>query len=82
MILFCNVAYTQQDSTLFDKVLSFPDKVFGKLDQQSQKLNNKLTLQTEKYLSKLEKQEQKLKHKLWRTDSLKAKELFGNLEKR
>jgi hypothetical protein len=82
LLLLCMIAYPQQDSSLFDRVLSFPDKVFGKLDQQSQKLNNKLTKQTEKYLSKLEKQEQKLKRKLWRTDSVKAKELFGNVEER
>jgi predicted nucleotide-binding protein (sugar kinase/HSP70/actin superfamily) len=56
--------------------------VFGKVDKQSQKLTSQLNTLTEKYLSRLEKQEQKLKRKLWRTDSAKAKEVFGNVEER
>ncbi|MBX9782407.1 MAG: hypothetical protein K2X48_03840 [Chitinophagaceae bacterium] len=84
LLLHFSCTITAQDSSrsFIDKILSLPDKVFGKIDQQSQKLNNRLTHQTEKYLSKLEKQEQKLKRKLWHTDSLKAKELFGNVEER
>ena len=82
LLLLCKNTYSQQDSSVFSKVLSLPDKVFGKIDQQSQKLNNQLTAKTEKYLSKLERQEQQLKRKLWRTDSVKAKEVFGNIEER
>ncbi len=82
LLLISTPAFSQQDSGLFHQLLSLPDKVFGNLDRQSQKLNQQLDKQTEKYLSKLEKQEQKLKRKLWRTDSLKAKELFGDVQER
>lgn len=78
LLPLCTAAYSQQDSMLFSRILSFPDKVFGKVDKHSQKLNVRLTSKTEKYLTKLERQELKLKRKLWRTDSVKAKELFGN----
>lgn len=81
-LLLCNTAYTQEDSSFFNRILSLPDKVFGKVDRQSQQLTQKLNNQTEKYLSKLERREQQLKRKLWRTDSVKAKEVFGNVEER
>lgn len=81
-LLLCNTAYTQEDSSFFNRILSLPDKVFGKVDRQSQQLTQKLNNQTEKYLSKLERREQQLKRKLWHTDSVKAKEVFGNVEER
>lgn len=72
-----------QDSTsLFNRILSLPDKVFGRIDKEANKFENKLTQQTDKYLNKLQKQEEKLKRKLWRTDSAKAKELFGDVQGR
>ncbi|XVJ67579.1 MAG: apolipoprotein A1/A4/E family protein [Lacibacter sp.] len=82
LLLIYTPAFTQNDSNFFNKILSLPDKVFGKIDKQSQKLDHQLALKTEKYLSKLEKNEQKLKRKLWKSDSLKAKEIFGDIQGR
>jgi hypothetical protein len=82
LLPLCTPTFSQQDSSVFSKVLSLPDKVFGKVDKQSQQLTQKLTSQTEKYLSRLERQEQKLKKKLSRIDSVKAKEVFGDVEER
>lgn len=75
-------ANSQDSSSLFNRILSFPDKVFGGIDKQVNKYEQKLTQQTEKYLKKLERQEQKLKRKLWVTDSTKAKEVFGDVKRR
>ncbi|NCU06394.1 MAG: hypothetical protein GXC73_20760, partial [Chitinophagaceae bacterium] len=88
LLLLCFVvlltvnAYSQDSSSLFNRILSFPDKVFGRIDKEANKYEQKLTQQTEKYLTKLERQEEKLKRKLWRTDSTKAKELFGDVKGR
>src|SRR3990167_9609269 len=73
---------SQDSSSLFNRILSFPDKVFGRIDKEANKYEQKLTQQTDKYLNKLQKQEEKLKRKLWRTDSVKAKELFGDVQAR
>jgi hypothetical protein len=80
--LWLAVSAHSQDSSLFNRILSFPDKVFGRIDKEANKYEQKLTQQTEKYLNKLERQEQKLKRKLWRTDSTKAKEVFGDVKGR
>ena len=74
--------YSQDSTSLFNRILSFPDKVFGRIDKEANKYEQKLTQQTDKYLNKLERQEEKLKRKLWRTDSTKAKEVFGNVKGR
>lgn len=74
--------YSQDSTSLFNRILSFPDKVFGRIDKEANKYEQKLTQQTEKYLNKLERQEEKLKRKLWRTDSTKAKEVFGDVKGR
>lgn len=82
MLLF-SLQSTAQDSVgVFNRILSFPDKVFGRIDKEANKYKQKLTEQTDKYLNKLQKQEEKLKRKLWRTDSTKAKELFGDIQAR
>lgn len=72
----------QDSTTLFNRILSFPDKVFGRIDKEANKYEQKLTAQTDKYLNRLQKQEEKLKRKLWCTDSTKAKELFGDVQAR
>jgi hypothetical protein len=82
LLPLCTPAFCQQDSSVFNRILSFPDKVFGSIDKQSQKFEHRLISQTEKYLNKLEKQELKLKRKLRKTDSLKAEETFGNVQER
>ncbi len=75
--------YSQDSShSFFDRLVHFPDKVFSKIDKTASKAEQKLNKQTEKYITRLEKQEQKLKRKLWKTDSVKAKALFGDVKGR
>ena len=74
-----------QDTTVasqLDRVVSFPNKLFGALDKESRKLEAGLNKQTQKYLSKLQKQEKKLYKKLVRKDSSLAKELFTDIDGR
>jgi hypothetical protein len=73
--------YTQ-DSTLFAKLHSLPDKLFSRINKKSQDLERKFDRQTEKYLARLEKQEKKMQRKLWRKDSAAAKALFGDVAHR
>ncbi|RXK58569.1 hypothetical protein ESA94_18225 [Lacibacter luteus] len=82
LTLFFAATSKAQDSSLFNRILSFPDKVFGRIDKEANKFEQKLTQQTDKYLNKLQRQEEKLKRKLWRTDSIKAKEVFGDIKGR
>lgn len=76
----CSASLAQDSSSTFiNKILSLPDKVFGKIDRKTSALETKLTGKTEKYLARLEKQEQKLKSKLLRRgDTAAAMEIFGN----
>jgi hypothetical protein len=84
MFVFLYTRGISQDSSqsLIDKIISFPDKVFARVDKQAATFEQKINRQTEKYLSKLERQEEKLKRKLWKTDSIKAKEVFGDIKER
>jgi hypothetical protein len=83
VLLFCTLQGMAQDSTsLADKIINSPDKVFGKVEDKTAKLDKKLTQQTEKYLNKLERQEKKLYRKLLKKDSAAAKELFGDIRER
>lgn len=84
ILLLCRIfsSSAQDSSSLFNRFLSLPDKVFGRIDKEANKFEQKLTQQTDKYLDKLQRQEEKLKRKLWRTDSVKAKEVFGDVKGR
>lgn len=57
-----------------------PLKLLQALDKQYTKANERLQKQTASYLQKLQKQETKLKKQLAKTDSLKAAQVFGNIE--
>lgn len=57
-----------------------PLKLLQKLDQHYQNASQRLQKQTVSYLQKLQKQETKLKNQLAKTDSLKAAQVFGNIE--
>ena len=83
-LCMCIVQFSSaQDSlTAFDKVLNFPDKLFGSINKKSADLQNKLTKQTEKYLNRLARQEKRLQKKLYKTDSAAARELFGDVDAR
>lgn len=83
LILLVGITANSQDSSsVFDRILSFPDKVFRRVDKETSRFEQKLTQQTNKYLNRLQKKEEKLKRKLWSKDSLKAKEIFGDVEGR
>lgn len=72
--------YSQDSSSTFiDKVLSFPDKVFAKIDRKANTFESKLSAHTEKSLARMQRQEEKLKRKLLkRGDSTVAMEIFGD----
>ena len=80
-VLFGKICFAQ-DSSRLDKLISLPDKLFSSLDKKASSIQSKLTKQTENYLTKLQRQEEKLKRKLWKKDSTKAKEIFGDIDKR
>lgn len=81
--MLCISELWSQDTSysFIDKVISLPDKVFGKINRKAVNLESKLTQQTEKYLARMQKQEEKLKRKLLRRgDTAAAIEIFGNVE--
>ena len=80
-LLILGTAFSQ-DSTRLDKLLSAPDKLFGALSKKSRQAEDRLTKATQSYLQKLQKREQKLYRKLYKKDSLKAKEIFGDIDAR
>lgn len=72
----------QDSAGLYNKLYNLPDKLFNNLQSKLQRTENLLEKQTARYLQKLERQEKKLRDKLKKTDPVKAKELFGNVEER
>lgn len=84
IVLLCTakLSIAQDDSSRLDKLISFPDKVFGTLDKKTKSIEDRLSKQTDKYLSKLQRQENKLRRKLWRKDSSLAKQLFDGADKK
>lgn len=82
LLLFADKSYSQDSSSSVSRILSFPDKVFGRIDKEASSFEQKLNRNTEKYLNKLQRQEERLKHKLWKQDSTKAKEVFGDVKDR
>ena len=76
--LFCSA---QDSLSCFEKVFSFPDKLFSTLDKRASKAEEKLNRQTSQYLSRLEKQEARLKKKkMLKKDSLLATTLFSDID--
>jgi hypothetical protein len=73
-----HAARAQDADSLYNKVFSAPDKLFSAINKKTNDFNDKLIKQTNRYLIRLAKKEQRLKDKLWRTDSVKAKEIFGD----
>ncbi|WP_240965748.1 hypothetical protein [Pseudoflavitalea sp. G-6-1-2] len=72
----------QDETSVSGKILGFPSRFMDKIKKKSTELEEKLMASSEKALKRLEKQEQKMKRKLARKDSLKAEQLFGNVEQR
>lgn len=67
-----------QDTSRIHISPKFLDNVSSKASRLEQKVDDK----TDKVLSNMMKQEQKLKRKLAKVDSLKAQQIFGNIEEK
>jgi hypothetical protein len=82
--ILCTIQLLAQSSALQKEVsvlqipISYADKVSSKVDQLEQKLDGR----TDKILLQMMKQEKKMKKKLAKIDSLKAKEVFGDIEQK
>ena len=76
------ISFAQQLDTTIDRITQFPNRLFAKLKNKTDRLDEQLTHQTEKYLAHLAKKEKKLQKKLYAKDSLAANNLFaGSQEK-
>lgn len=64
----------------FESVVSFPDRLLGKVGNQARRMEERLRKQSTKYLAKVKKQEQQLYRELYKKDSAQAKALFGNID--
>lgn len=70
-------------STKPDKFLqNINEKLIRKLDKQFRKEEEQMNNQTNHWLKKLQKEENKLKKKLAKTDSIRAEQIFGNVDER
>lgn len=67
-----------QDSSRIHLPSKYLDNVSSKTNYLEQQLDDK----TDKVLSQMMKREEKMKRKLMKIDSLKAKEIFGNVEEK
>ncbi len=86
-IIFCLVTsiHGQQVdslSTKLDRLSSFPNRFFSRIQKKSADLNASLDRQTEKYLEKLARKEKKIQQKLYKTDSNAAKQLFAGTQEK
>ena len=61
-------------------MFNLPDKLFGAIHRKSDKFQQDVLKSTTKYINKLERREMKIKRKLAKTDSTKAKEVFGDVK--
>jgi hypothetical protein len=68
------------NSTIADRVLDFPGKLFNRVRGQADKMNKQLTAQTTKCLQQLMNEEARLKKKLYKVDSNKATAMFSGMD--
>ena len=82
IIITCHDQIIAQDSSsLYNKILHFPDRLSKKVDGKTADINDKLVKQTNKYLERMAKQEAKLKKQLAKKDSLAACNIFDGAQK-
>src|SRR5258707_1256426 len=83
LLTFLSYASFAQDQP--DKatgVLTFPSRLFHKIQNKTASLDDQLTRQTQKYLRRMARREARLQRKLFKVDSSAAKSLFaGTAEK-
>jgi hypothetical protein len=77
LVMLCNL--NAQDSI---SKLQLPAKYLSNVSAKADQLEQKLDQKTDKVLLSMMKQEHKLKRKLSKIDSLKAEQLFGNVQER
>lgn len=82
LLLGIPVFVAAQDSLLLSSLQTLPSKYYDKVSTKISGLEGNLDRRTEQYLQKLARQEGKIYKKLWRKDSAKAKELFGDIPSR
>ena len=75
LLLVCipSIIQAQDTTSVFGKIVNFPNKIFNRINNKTADLNKQLTRQTEKYLNKLARKEEKLKRQLYKYDSNAAK---------
>jgi hypothetical protein len=78
LVIGAPACYAQSVDSVANKVLSFPSKLFSRIQSKASSLNQQLTTQTQKYLQQMQQQEQRLQKKLSKTDSAGAARLFAN----
>jgi len=84
LLLLCLVvrgAGAQSIDSLSNRILSFPSRLLGRIQSRTADLNRQLTRQTEKMLTKMARQEARMERKVAATDSLGARQLFGNAQR-
>ncbi|MBS1578293.1 MAG: hypothetical protein JST29_01480 [Bacteroidetes bacterium] len=79
LLLATNVAIAQLDS-LYSKGISLQTKLIGSITKHYENLSKRIDKQTAGYIKKLEKKELQLKKELAKKDSLKAEQVFGNVQ--
>jgi hypothetical protein len=82
LLLLPVLSWCQDSTTLYQRAMDFPDKLFHALNRKSDKIQQRLDKSAQKYLARLQKEELKLQKQVAKKDSSAAKELFGNVSAR
>lgn len=81
-ILFSYSSLYSQDSALYEKISAISPKYFDKLQNKYEFLGASLDKRASRMLDKARRSEERLYRQLWKKDSSKARELFGDVRKR
>jgi|GEM_PF-6899961 len=83
ILLFQATTYGQSAvDSVSTKVAELPSKLLNRLQGRSADMEKRLADQTTKYLQRLQKRENKLKAELYKKDSVRAKQIFGDVDAR
>lgn len=75
---FCTNSLAQQPDQ--EKLTNFPLRFIDEIGQKATRLQAKLNAQTEKVLQRMYNSELRLRKKLGKIDSIKAQQVFGNID--
>ncbi|HEV9035647.1 MAG TPA: hypothetical protein VGQ51_03465 [Puia sp.] len=76
------ISRAQSVDSAAGKVVSFPSRLFSRIQSRTARLNNQLTSQTQKYLQKMARREQQLQRRLASVDPAAAQRLFAGSAQR